>query len=89
MTGMTGKTGTEPDRFHRAGRPRRKLMLTALAIGTLLAVPALSAATPADSAPAAHTATTPAAQRTPSTPRPTVVLVHGAFADSSSWDAVT
>ncbi|MFF0087642.1 alpha/beta fold hydrolase [Streptomyces canus] len=60
-------------------------MLSALAIGTLLAVPALSAATPADSASAAHTATTTAA---PSTPRPTVVLVHGAFADSSSWDAV-
>ncbi|MEV6482059.1 hypothetical protein [Streptomyces sp. NPDC051576] len=57
----------------------------ALAIGTLLAIPTLSAATPADSASAANAAT---ASATPSTPRPTVVLVHGAFADSSSWDAV-
>ncbi|MFF4838176.1 alpha/beta fold hydrolase [Streptomyces sp. NPDC001315] len=60
-------------------------MLSAMVVGTLLAVPALSAATPAGSASAAHTAT---ALATPSTPRPTVVLVHGAFADSSSWDAV-
>jgi pimeloyl-ACP methyl ester carboxylesterase len=67
-------------------------MLSALAIGTLLAVPALSAATPAGSASAAHTATTtaaPSAPNAPNAPRPTVVLVHGAFADSSSWDAVT
>ncbi|WP_328436693.1 alpha/beta hydrolase [Streptomyces sp. NBC_00457] len=78
-------TGNEPVRFHE-GRPRRrKLMLSALVVGTLLAVPALSAATPAGSASAANAATTSA---TPGTPRPTVVLVHGAFADSSSWDTV-
>jgi pimeloyl-ACP methyl ester carboxylesterase len=81
---MTDTGGS--DRLRGAGQPRRKVMLSALAIGTLLAVPALSAATPADSASTAHTATTTAA---PSAPRPTVVLVHGAFADSSSWDAVT
>jgi pimeloyl-ACP methyl ester carboxylesterase len=63
-------------------------MLSALAVGTLLAVPALSAATPAGAASAANTATTSATPSTPSTPRPTVVLVHGAFADSSSWDGV-
>jgi pimeloyl-ACP methyl ester carboxylesterase len=77
--------GIEPVRFREGGQRRRKLMLSALAVGTLLAVPALSAATPAGSASAANAATTSAR---PSTPRPTVVLVHGAFADSSSWDAV-
>jgi pimeloyl-ACP methyl ester carboxylesterase len=61
------------------------LTLSAMAIGTLLAIPALSAATPAGSASAANATT---ASATPSTPRPTVVLVHGAFADSSSWDGV-
>ncbi|MET8977354.1 alpha/beta hydrolase [Streptomyces sp. NPDC004539] len=56
---------------------RRRPMFSAMVLATLLAVPALSAATPAGPASAA-----------PSAPRPTVVLVHGAFADSSSWDAV-
>jgi pimeloyl-ACP methyl ester carboxylesterase len=78
-------TGIEPVRFREGGQRRRRLMLSALAGGTLLAVPALSAATPAGSASAANATT---ASVTPSTPRPTVVLVHGAFADSSSWDAV-
>ena len=69
------------------GRPRRRrLMLSAVAVGTLLAVPALSAATPAGAAFAAKAVTTSAR---PNTPKPTVVLVHGAFADSSSWNAVT
>ena len=75
-------TGIEPVRFREGAQRRRRLMFSALAVGTLLAVPALSAATPAGSASAATTSATP------STPRPTVVLVHGAFADSSSWDAV-
>ncbi|MEU9455053.1 alpha/beta hydrolase [Streptomyces sp. NPDC048277] len=75
--------GTEPARFREGGRHRRKLMLSAMVAGTLLAVPALSAATPA-----ANTADAAPASATPSTPKPTVVLVHGAFADSSSWDAV-
>jgi pimeloyl-ACP methyl ester carboxylesterase len=61
-------------------------MLTALAVGTLLAVPALSAATPVGPASSAS-ARTPSV--TPKSPKPTVVLVHGAFADASSWDAVT
>jgi len=71
--------------LREAWHRRRKLMLSAMVAGTLLAVPALSAATPAGSPSAAHAAT---ASATPSTTRPTVVLVHGAFADSSSWDAV-
>ncbi|MFI0508099.1 alpha/beta fold hydrolase [Streptomyces sp. WSLK1-5] len=89
-------TDIEPVRFRPAGQPRRKLLRSALAIGTLPLVPALSAATPAGTASttpagtasAAHTATTTAASSGPSAPRPTVVLVHGAFADSSSWGAV-
>ncbi|WP_329314717.1 alpha/beta fold hydrolase [Streptomyces sp. NBC_01262] len=78
-------TGIEHVRFREGGQRRRMPMLSAMVIGTLLAVPALSAATPAGSASAANATTTSA---TPSTPRPTVVLVHGAFADSSSWDGV-
>ncbi|MFC8429480.1 alpha/beta fold hydrolase [Streptomyces sp. NPDC057253] len=69
-------------------------MLSAVVIGTLLAVPALSAATPAgptSATPAGPTSAANAgtASATPSAPKPTVVLVHGAFADSSSWDGVT
>ncbi|MFJ9627667.1 alpha/beta fold hydrolase [Streptomyces sp. NPDC101175] len=79
-------TGTKPVRSLAGGGRRGRSTLTALAIGALLAVPALSAAAPADPAPAAHTTTASAAPRAP---KPTVVLVHGAFADSSSWDAVT
>jgi pimeloyl-ACP methyl ester carboxylesterase len=60
--------------------------------GAVLALPALvatavgltacgpSAAGPADPAPAAHAATAKAA------PEPTIVLVHGAWADASSWN---
>ncbi|MFJ6837888.1 alpha/beta fold hydrolase [Streptomyces sp. NPDC091209] len=69
------------------GRPRRRrLMFSAVAVGTLLAVPALSVATPAGAASAAKAVTTSARANTP---KPTVVLVHGAFADSSSWNGVT
>ncbi|WP_381331395.1 alpha/beta fold hydrolase [Streptomyces kaempferi] len=57
----------------------------AVAVGTLLTMPALSAAVPAETASTAHAAATSARAHTP---KPTVVLVHGAFADSSSWDAV-
>nr|WP_190854808.1 alpha/beta hydrolase [Streptomyces aurantiacus] len=79
-------TDIEPVRFREGGQRHRRLMLSAMVAGTLLAVPALSAATSAGSVAAPHAAT---ASATPSTPKPTVVLVHGAFADSSSWDGVT
>ncbi|MFJ4988166.1 alpha/beta fold hydrolase [Streptomyces sp. NPDC088732] len=58
---------------------RRSVLIPALVAAALLAVPASSEAVPHFSAPApvaAHTA------------KPTVVLVHGAFADSSSWNGV-
>ena len=47
--------------------------LMAQALGLAALAPLHSFAQPADAAPA---------------PRPTIVLVHGAFADSSSWDGV-
>ncbi|MER6561862.1 alpha/beta hydrolase [Streptomyces sp. NPDC001027] len=81
-------TAIEAIRFRECGRRRRRPLFSALVIGTLLAVPALSAATPGGSVSAAHAATTSAMASTASTAKPTVVLVHGAFADSSSWDGV-
>lgn len=84
-------THAEHPRHRRTRQRRGRLALPAMVVGTLLAVPALSAATPAGStgsagAPKASTART--AQEPRTAPKPTVVLVHGAFADSSSWDAV-
>ncbi|WP_328631341.1 alpha/beta fold hydrolase [Streptomyces sp. NBC_00356] len=55
---------------------RRSVVIPAL-VAALVAIPASSQATPSTSgAVAAHSV------------KPTVVLVHGAFADSSSWDGV-
>jgi len=81
-------TGTAPVPVRPSARAphRRKPMLTAMVAAALLTIPALTAATPSGAAPAAKAA---AESATSSTPKPTVVLVHGAFADSSSWDAVT
>ncbi|MEU1090781.1 alpha/beta fold hydrolase [Streptomyces sp. NPDC005576] len=79
-------TGIERAWFREGGHLRRRLVLPALVAGTLFAVPALSAAAAAGSASADGTTKT---SSTRSAPRPTVVLVHGAFADSSSWDGVT
>ncbi|MEE4542600.1 alpha/beta hydrolase [Streptomyces sp. V4-01] len=69
-----------PARPTPSGRPllrRKRVVIPALVAAALLAVPASSDAAPN---PAAHAATR--------TPKPTIVLVHGAFADSSSWDGV-
>jgi dienelactone hydrolase len=52
--------------------------LVATAVGLTACGP--SAAAPADPAPAAHAAPAKAA------PEPTIVLVHGAWADASSWN---
>ena len=62
---------------------RRKLSAAALAIATTFSIAALGgAALPAAAtAPAAHVQTT-------TSPKPTVVLVHGAFADSGGWSLV-
>lgn len=58
---------------------RRVLFLAAVAVVVTATVPGAAAA--------ARSSTTTAAQHR-SGPRPTVVLVHGAWADSSSWDGV-
>jgi pimeloyl-ACP methyl ester carboxylesterase len=64
----------------RRRMPRHKsIAITAVAAAALAAIPAVSQAAPADSAPAAASSTAP---------NPTVVLVHGAFADASSWNKV-
>ncbi|MBB5867570.1 pimeloyl-ACP methyl ester carboxylesterase [Allocatelliglobosispora scoriae] len=61
------------------GRRTRLAITTAAAVAALAVTGALVAATPASS----HTTTRP------STPKPTIVLVHGAWADASSWAKVT
>lgn len=77
-------TSVEHRRVRKTGQRRTRLMLPAMVIGTLLAVPTLSAAAPAGPTGVAAAKTSTAR----SAPKPTVVLVHGAFADSSSWDGV-
>ncbi|MEV0036023.1 alpha/beta hydrolase, partial [Streptomyces sp. NPDC050804] len=54
-------------------------VIPALVAAALLAIPASSQAAPNPAAPAAGAVITA---------KPTIVLVHGAFADSSSWDGV-
>ncbi len=71
-------TTTSPGRLGRA----RRFLITAVLLGLLAVVPlAGGSQVAASAAPAA-----PAAS--PRLPRPTVVLVHGAFADASSWAGV-
>jgi hypothetical protein len=62
-------------------RPR-----VAAAIVSALAVAAL--ALPASQAMAARAQPAASVAHTSSADKPTIVLVHGAFADSSSWDGV-
>ncbi|MEV5576063.1 alpha/beta hydrolase [Spirillospora sp. NPDC052269] len=64
-----------PDTKPRGPR-RGRLAVSALAATLLLAVPAVSNASPDGTS------------RATGAPKPTVVLVHGAFADSSSWNDV-
>ncbi|MFJ1969056.1 alpha/beta fold hydrolase [Streptomyces sp. NPDC087903] len=73
-------TYTEPAPARRALLRRKSAMIPALVVAAaLLAVPASSQAAPNSAAPAAGAA---------HAAKPTIVLVHGAFADSSSWDGV-
>jgi pimeloyl-ACP methyl ester carboxylesterase len=60
---------------------RRSTALTAAAAAAGLLVAAGIAGS-------AHASSAPASVGTASGPRPSIVLVHGAWADSSSWDAV-
>lgn len=65
-------------RSDRALLPRKSIVIPTLAAAALLAVPVSSQAAPLPTvgAAAGHAA------------KPTIVLVHGAFADSSSWNDV-
>lgn len=69
-------THSDPAPSGRAFLRRKAVVIPALAAAALLALPASSEAAPSPAAASAHA------------PKPTIVLVHGAFADSSSWDGV-
>jgi pimeloyl-ACP methyl ester carboxylesterase len=72
-------------RAPRLTRPRLIILAGVLAVAGLLL-----ASIQADSAHAATTRTADAtAQSGASGPKPAIVLVHGAWADSGSWNAVT
>jgi len=78
-TMISVKQATSPAR-------RRGIMFVVLAIiGLLIAGSQVSSAHAAATARTAH----PAAATDTSGPKPTIVLVHGAWADSGSWNAVT
>jgi pimeloyl-ACP methyl ester carboxylesterase len=62
-------------------------MALAAMIGTVALCTACSGAPRQSGTPAAAPATQPASA--PSGPRPTIVLLHGAFEDASSWSKVT
>ncbi|MEY9911246.1 pimeloyl-ACP methyl ester carboxylesterase [Catenulispora sp. MAP12-49] len=71
---------------HRWAR-KRATIPAVLAVMTLL-VPAVASASAAPATPAARQSQSRAAASKHHGPKPTVVLVHGAFADSSSWNGV-
>jgi pimeloyl-ACP methyl ester carboxylesterase len=67
----------------------RRSVLRSLAVVAALAVTAVVGPSAIGSSAIGSAATNPhAAPATHSAPKPTVVLVHGAWADSSSWDGV-
>jgi pimeloyl-ACP methyl ester carboxylesterase len=72
-------TYTDPARSARALLRRKSVVIPALVAAALLAIPASSQAAPNPAAAAAGAR---------KAAKPTIVLVHGAFADSSSWDGV-
>jgi pimeloyl-ACP methyl ester carboxylesterase len=64
---------------------RRRLRVSVLGAALAAAAVAVPLSQAASASPAAHTATVTAAK---TSVKPTIVLVHGAWGDSSSWDAV-
>ncbi|MFC4031579.1 alpha/beta fold hydrolase [Streptomyces polygonati] len=89
-------TDTTAVRAGRHLRPRKRVVIPAMLAVAVLAIPAAStaasAAATASTTSATH-AVTPRAHAGSGTrgshgPKPTVVLVHGAFADSSGWNGV-
>ncbi len=71
-----------PSSTHRRRLKRTLLAALTAIIGVLLLAGTWASASPATSAAAAVTA------RHHNGPKPTIVLVHGAFADASGWDGV-
>lgn len=63
----------------------RRTFFTTMTAAVALATLAAGCGSPSDERRAAETA---AAEQSPAGDKPTVVLVHGAFADSSSWNGV-
>jgi len=73
----------------RLTAPRLAAAGASLAIaGTLLGVGLTSSATAATAAPAATAASHASTRSATTAVKPTIVLVHGAWADNSSWNAV-
>ncbi|GAA4557284.1 alpha/beta fold hydrolase [Planotetraspora kaengkrachanensis] len=82
MTSRSSQSGAPP-----RSRPRRRLLGT-IAGAALMGGLALTGATASANASSAPLTAAAQTHRTPSV-KPTIVLVHGAFADSSGWNAVT
>ncbi|MGF0117144.1 alpha/beta fold hydrolase [Promicromonospora sp. Marseille-Q5078] len=76
---------SQPSQSSKSPRARRSRRLVAALVTVLVAVLGLAPLT-ASAGPAGAPAHV--AEGRPSAPRPTVVLVHGAFADSSGWTVV-
>ena len=68
-------------------RPLSAVLLALTLVGTLFAT-ATAGGPPRDAAKPLPSAATHGAARHPDTVKPTIVLVHGAFADSSGWSDV-
>ncbi|GLY30989.1 hypothetical protein [Kineosporia sp. NBRC 101731] len=69
--------------------PRRiTFAVTAALAASAAAVPAVSYAATSDHRTAPVVTSAPATKSTPAQQKPTVVLVHGAWADSGSWSSV-
>jgi len=76
---------SQPSQSSKSPRARRSRRLVVALVAVLVAVLGLAPLT-ASAGPAGAPAHV--AEGRPSAPRPTVVLVHGAFADSSGWTVV-
>jgi pimeloyl-ACP methyl ester carboxylesterase len=72
--------------FEHGNRRRRRLAVTSVAVAVILTAAGVTAAEASTAAPVAAAANTGAAADRHGT-KDTFVFVHGAFADSSGWDA--
>jgi pimeloyl-ACP methyl ester carboxylesterase len=87
MTNHARRTATSTDDAVPTRRGRGRIVLLAVAASaTALTVAVLPGAT--SNAATVNTASVVAASAHSTGPKPTIVLVHGAFADASGWNAV-